>query len=63
MWFISAEDLVIAKLLWAKDSHSEFQLRDVANLLKAHKDIDTQYISDWVKRMNLIEVYNKVKNV
>ena len=24
IWFVSAEDLVISKLLWAKDSHSEF---------------------------------------
>lgn len=30
---ISPEDLIIAKLLWAKDSHSEMQMRDVHGLL------------------------------
>ena len=30
---ISCEDLILSKLLWAKDSGSEMQLRDVRNLL------------------------------
>src|SRR5260370_9325835 len=29
---VSKESLVISKLYWARDSHSEFQLRDVRNL-------------------------------
>ena len=29
---MSKEDLIISKLYWAKDSHSEQQLRDVKNL-------------------------------
>ena len=32
-WIISREDLILSKLLWAKDSRSEVQLRDVRNLL------------------------------
>ena len=32
-WIVSKEDLIISKLFWAKDSHSELQLRDVKNLL------------------------------
>ncbi len=31
-WIASKEDLIISKLWWAKDSHSEQQLRDVKNL-------------------------------
>jgi hypothetical protein len=30
---VSKEDLIISKLWWAKDSHSELQLGDVKNLL------------------------------
>ena len=28
-WIVSAEDLILSKLVWARDSHSELQLRDV----------------------------------
>lgn len=39
---MSREDLVLSKLVWAKDSRSEMQLRDVRNLLSA--DCDTEYL-------------------
>ena len=32
VWIVSKEDLIISKLSWAEDSHSELQLRDVRNL-------------------------------
>jgi hypothetical protein len=32
-WAISKNDLILSKLRWAKDSHSEMQFRDVQNLL------------------------------
>lgn len=32
-YLVSKEDLIISKLVWAKDSHSELQLGDVRNLL------------------------------
>lgn len=31
---VSPEDLVISKLFWAKDSHSEVQFTDVRNILE-----------------------------
>ena len=34
MWIVSAEDLLLSKLLWAKDSCSELQLRNVRQLLR-----------------------------
>src|ERR1700726_4152041 len=34
------EDLIISKLFWAKDSHSEIQLADVKNLLETGYDAD-----------------------
>src|ERR1700687_4033107 len=32
-WIVSREDLILSKLLWARDSKSELQLRDVTNLV------------------------------
>ena len=60
-WMISREDLVIAKLLWAKDSLSELQLRDVKNLLLTAGNMDTAYLEQWVSRLSLKDVYEKVR--
>lgn len=50
-WIASKEDLIISKLWWAKDSHSEQQLRDVKNL--AGTGCDTDYIERWTKELGL----------
>ena len=60
-WMISREDLVIAKLLWAKDSLSELQLRDVKNLLLTAGNLDTAYLDQWVSRLSLKDVFEKVR--
>lgn len=62
MWFILAEDLILAKLQWAKDSHSEMQLKDVRNLLATVKDLDVPYIKRWGKKLDLSRIFNEVKN-
>ncbi len=61
LWFISREDLILAKLLWAKDSFSALQLGDVRNLLKDISEIDQPYLEKWIKNLELEEVYGKVK--
>ena len=49
MYISSAEDVIIAKLRWAKLSGSERQLRDVANIVGAQgKNLDMNYIERWV---------------
>ncbi|NBV20743.1 MAG: hypothetical protein EBS05_01930 [Proteobacteria bacterium] len=50
-WIASKEDLIISKLWWAKDSHSELQLRDVRNL--AGTGADTAYIERWTRELGL----------
>ena len=59
MWMVSAEDLVISKLLWAKDSHSEMQLRDVRNLIETTEDLDAQYMDYWFEQLGLKELYKE----
>lgn len=61
MWFISGEDLILAKLLWAKNSYSEMQLKDVRNLLETVEDIDRAYIERWVKKLDLSRIYKEAK--
>ena len=61
-WMISPEDLVISKLLWAKDSLSELQLKDVRNLLRTVEKLDKTYLGGWVQRLSLKEVYEKARS-
>jgi hypothetical protein len=50
-WIVSKEDLIISKLSWAKDSHSELQLRDVKNLLAT--GFDEPYLKQWTDELGL----------
>ena len=53
IWIVSKEDLILSKLFWAKDSHSEMQLRDVKNLLLTGYDED--YVNEWAKKLGLAQ--------
>jgi hypothetical protein len=48
---VSKEDLIISKLWWAKDSHSELQLGDVKNLLAT--GYDAGYLERWTRELGL----------
>jgi len=63
IWFVSAEDLVISKLLWAKDSHSEMQLKDVGNLMETVHNLDLKYIDNWVRELGLEQIYKEASDV
>ncbi len=54
LWIVSKEDLIISKLAWAKDSHSEFQLRDVKSLLES--GYDEAYLADWTDKLGLTDL-------
>ena len=58
-WITSKEDLIISKLWWAKDSHSELQLRDVKNL--ATTGCANGYIEDWTKELGLLSLWQQCK--
>ena len=50
-FIVSKEDLIISKLFWAKDSHSEVQLGDVQNLLAT--GYDAAYLRRWTRELRL----------
>ena len=62
IWIVSPEDLIISKLFWAKDSLSDLQLRDVKNLRASIKNLDEKYIDNWVQKLELIAVHERVKS-
>ncbi len=47
----SREDLILSKLYWALGSHSEMQLRDVANLMRG--EYDAEYVDTWAETLGV----------
>ncbi len=58
-WIVSKEDLILSKLFWAKDSHSEQQLNDVKNLVNT--GCDCAYIERWTTELGLAKLWEEVK--
>jgi len=51
----TAEDLIIAKLDWAKQGESYRQVEDVASILKMRwESCDRDYVEKWVNELDLI---------
>jgi hypothetical protein len=55
---VSKEDLILSKLFWAKDSHSELQLRDVKNLVST--GCDRNYIERWTRELGVANLWQEV---
>jgi hypothetical protein len=62
IWMVAAEDLLLSKLHWAKDSHSELQLRDVRNLIASLADLDWQYIEKWARELGVSDLLSEVRS-
>ena len=53
--FVTAEDLILSKLEWGRESNSELQQRDVIQLLKSTRDLDWTYLKNWAKKLDLMK--------
>ncbi len=53
LWIVSIEDLILSKLEWSRNSHSEQQRRDVRLLLAA--PLDRAYLNEWAVHLDLVE--------
>jgi hypothetical protein len=61
MWLVTAEDLLLSKLVWAAKSHSEMQLQDVRNLIRSVVNLDWAYIERWADELTLGELLREVR--
>jgi hypothetical protein len=59
---VSPEDLILSKLIWAKTSPSELQLRDVRQLLLHSVEIDNEYLTNWSKKLGVEDLLINAKN-
>lgn len=54
-YIVSKEDLILSKLYWARDTHSELQLKDVKNMLQTGYDVE--YLEDWAEQLGVAALY------
>ena len=51
---VAPEDLVVAKLEWARKGESELQLRDALAIVRQHRsELDLSYVQRWVGELGL----------
>ena len=62
VYVASAEDVLLAKLQWAKMSGSERQLQDAAGIVSTQaENLDVAYIENWVRKLGLEEQWDVVR--
>jgi hypothetical protein len=61
MWVVSPEDLVLSKLLWAKQGASAIQLEDVRDVLQSVPDLDWAYLDAWAGELGLASMLSEVR--
>jgi hypothetical protein len=59
LWIVSREDLILSKLLWARESRSEVQLSDVRNLLG--EEVDNTYVDRWARQLGVDQLLDEVR--
>lgn len=61
IWLVTAEDLLLSKLVWMAESGSEMQLNDVRNLIAAVTSLDWPYIEHWAAELAVVERLDQVR--
>ena len=57
-WIVTCEDLILSKLVWALESNSELQRRDIHQLLAEAIDLD--YIRKWAPQLGVTTLLNEL---
>ena len=58
---VSAEDLILSKLVWGKESQSDLQLRDVRQMISTVLELDWKYMKKWATVLGIDALLEKAK--
>ena len=61
IFVVSAEDLILSKLVWGKESQSELQLRDVRQMISTVSELDWKYMKKWAMVLGIDYLLEKAK--
>ncbi len=56
---VSIEDLILSKLVWSKDSHSEMQYNDIRQLLLT-ETADLSYLKLWAQELDVADELERI---
>jgi hypothetical protein len=59
--FVSPEDLILSKLAWGKDSHSELQRKDARQLVESVADLDWAYLRTWAAELGVRDALDEAE--
>jgi len=60
----SPEDVIIAKLQWAKQSASQRQIEDAAAVLRVQGEaLDTRYLEKWIADLQLVDQWDDCRKL
>lgn len=59
IWIVSREDLILSKLVWAQDTGSELQRRDVQALLQG--PVHQPYLDSWAQRLDVMTLLKSLR--
>lgn len=62
VWVVSAEDLILSKLVWARESESALQLGDIRLLIRSIPGLDWSYIEKWALELDVQHSLAKVRS-
>ena len=60
-WFISPEDLILAKLAWSDGGASERQVRDAASIARLRPDLDWPHIDAYAGVLGVTELVERIR--
>jgi hypothetical protein len=60
VWIVSAEDLLLSKLHWLKDSRSEMQFKDIRSLIDAVPQLNWVYLRHWAEQLDILALLDEV---
>lgn len=59
--FVSPEDLILGKLNWSKETHSQKQFEDIKTVLRNEGiKLDYDYMNKWAEKHGTTEILNKL---
>ena len=61
-WFISPEDLILAKLSWSDGGISERQVRDSASVVRIQPNLDWAYIERFADALGIGQLVERIRD-
>lgn len=58
--FSSAEDIILIKMLWFKESQIQKHLDDVLGIMEIQKNLDTVYLNEWAEKLSIQNLLNEL---